>query len=101
MAHPIFAQPLARLAIAALLCSPAGAALADDVEGTIASIDTKTRSLVVNDQAYHVDDKTDYDDEYKRFEDLKVGDRVEIDYRDDNGRKLITEIEKENGQPAK
>lgn len=96
MSPRIFAKPLSRLAIAVLLAVPASAALADDVEGKIESIDTKTRSFVVKGQAYYVDDKTDYDDEYTRFEDVKVGDLVEIDYRDDNGRKLITEIEKEN-----
>lgn len=95
MAHRIFTQPLSRLALAAMLFSPAGVALADDLEGTISSIDSKTRSITVEGQAFYVDDKTDYDDDYKRFEDLKVGDRVEIDYRDDNGRKLITEIEKD------
>lgn len=96
MTNRILANPLSRLLLAAMLCSPAGAALADDVEGAITSIDNQTRSVTVNGQAFYVDDKTDYDDDYKRFEDLKVGDRVEIDYRDDNGRKLITEIEKDD-----
>lgn len=88
-------KPLSRLAITVLLFSPATAVLADDVEGEVEKIDAKTRSFVVNGEAFYVDDKTDYDDEYKRFEDVKEGDYVEIDYRDDNGRKLITEIEKE------
>lgn len=84
------------LPLAALLLSPMSAALADEVEGTMESIDAQTRSFVVNGKAIYVDDKTDYDDDYQRFEDLKVEDKVGVDYRNDNGRFLATEIERDD-----
>lgn len=91
-----FKKTLARLILGAALLAPATAVLADEIEGVIDSIDAQTRSFVVNGQALYADDKTDYDDDYKRFEDLKVGDKVEVDYRNDNGRFLATEIERDD-----
>lgn len=87
---------LARLLVAIAFLTPATAVMADEIEGTIENIDPQTRSFVVSGKAIYVDDKTDYDDDYKRFEDLKVGDKVEVDYRNDNGRFLATEIERDD-----
>jgi hypothetical protein len=89
-------NPLAQMLVAITLLTPATAVLADEIEDAIESIDTQTRSFVVGGKALYVDDKTDYDDDYKRFEDLKVGDKVEVDYRNDNGRFLATEIERDD-----
>lgn len=59
-------------------------AIADDldVEGTIDSLNAAER--------------TDYDDDLERFEDLRVGDRVEIDYVVVDGQRIAREIEKDD-----
>lgn len=64
-----------------------------DVEGRIESIDTQTRSFVVKGEIYYADDRTDYDDDLNRFSDLKVGQRVEVDYVMRDGRRYAKEIE--------
>ena len=82
---------------AALLLS-ASPALADDreVEGDIQAIDAGARSVTVAGDEYFADARTDYDDDYDSFEDLRVGDRVEIDYRVIDGRRVIEEIERDD-----
>ena len=39
---------------------------------------------------------SDYDDDLERFEDLRVGDRVEIDYVVVDGQRIAREIEKDD-----
>lgn len=81
-------------AIAVLgLVTGAGAAHADDVEGLIERIDAATQTLVVQGITFHTTERTDYDDGLKRFADLKVGQRVEVDFDYRDGRHIATEIE--------
>lgn len=65
----------------------------EDIEGRIEAIDPQTRSFVVNGMVFHVDDRTDYDDELNRFADLRVGQRVEVDYVVRDGNRYAREIE--------
>jgi hypothetical protein len=44
----------------------------------------------------HTDDRTDFDDDYRRFEDIKVGDRVEVDYIVRDGRNVAVELERDD-----
>lgn len=69
------------------------AALADDVEGVIERIDTEAQSVDVAGVTYYADDNTDYDDDLERFEDLREGMRVEIDFEMRGERRYIEEIE--------
>ncbi|MFA7664507.1 MAG: DUF5666 domain-containing protein [Burkholderiaceae bacterium] len=64
-----------------------------DIEGLIESIDQQARSFVVEGKTFFADDRTDYDDDLKRFSDLKVGQRVEVDYVVRNGKRYAKEIE--------
>lgn len=71
-------------------------ALADDdqdLEGQIESINQQAQSFVVNGKTIHTDDRTDYDDELNQFSDLKVGQRVEVDYVMRDGNMVAEEIE--------
>lgn len=78
----------------ALSFSSAGWADDDrDIEGQIESIDPQTSSFLVKGETFYADDRTDYDDDLNRFSDLKVGQRVEVDYVMRDGRRHAKEIE--------
>ena len=64
-----------------------------DVEGRIESIDAQSRSFVVKGMTLYADNRTDYDDELNRFSDLKVDQKVEVDYVMRNGKRVAKEIE--------
>lgn len=68
-------------------------ALANDLEGVIESVDASNNSFVVQGIRFHTNDRTDYDDGLRRFEDLKEGQRVEVDFDYRDGRHIATEIE--------
>lgn len=70
-----------------------GSALANDLEGKIESIDADQQTFMVQGITFHVSGDTDYDDGLKRFEDLKEGQKVEVDFEFRDGRHHATEIE--------
>lgn len=79
---------------AALSLSPMAWADDDrDVEGRIQSINQEARSFVVKDMTFHTSRDTDYDDDLNSFSDLRVGQRVEVDYVIREGRRHAKEIE--------
>jgi hypothetical protein len=85
-----------RLLLSVALASVAGTALADDdIEGRIESINATERSFVVDGKRIFTTERTDYDDEYMRFEDLRVGHRVEVDVVQRDGRLIAEEIERD------
>jgi|GEM_PF-1479408 hypothetical protein len=67
-----------------------------EVEGVVESVDASQGVLVVAGVTIHTDDRTDFDDDYRRLEDVKVGDRVEVDYVAREGRNIATEIERDD-----
>ena len=77
----------------ALLGVPQMALADDDIEGRISAINYDQRSFVVNGVTIHTDRRTDYDDGLRHFGDLRVGQRVEVDYKLRNGRRVAEEIE--------
>lgn len=80
--------------VAALSLSPMAMADNDhDVEGRIESINQQARSFVVNGMTIHTTRDTDYDDDLNNFSDLKVGQRVEVDYFMRDGKRVAEEIE--------
>lgn len=81
------------LAAVASLVLVSGHALANDIEGQIESIDAEGQSFVVQGITFHATPTTDYDDGLKRFEDLQVGQKVEVDFVYRDGRHYATEIE--------
>ncbi len=81
------------VAVALSLSSQAWADDDRDIEGEIESIDAQARSFVVGGMTFHADDRTDYDDELNQFSDLKVGQRVEVDYVTRDGMHRAKEIE--------
>lgn len=87
---------LIRTAMAAVLASSAASAWADDVEGTVEGVDAASRTLVVQGITFYTTAETDYDDGLKRFEDLRVGQRVEVDFDYRDGRHIVDEIELED-----
>lgn len=90
-------QHLRPLSLAiALLFASATTWADDDIEGRIESINVAERSFVVNGQTIFATDATDYDDEYERFSDLRVGHRVEVDVEKRNGRWIAEEIERDD-----
>lgn len=68
-------------------------ASADDIEGRIESIDFSAQTFVVQGITFHATPGTDYDDGLKRFADLRVGQKVEVDFVFHEGRHIATEIE--------
>ncbi len=72
------------------------AAFADDIEGRIASINPDEQSFVVQGITFFVTPTTDYDDGLRRFSDLQVDQKVEVDFVFRDGRHYATEIELED-----
>lgn len=83
-----------------LLAAPftllSSAALANDVEGKIESINKDDQSFVVQGITFFVNESTDYDDGLKSFDDLQVGQLVEVDFDYRDGKHHATEVELEN-----
>lgn len=77
-----------------VLC--ASPALANDVEGPIESISQGEQSFVVQGIRFFVTQSTDYDDGLKGFEDLREGQKVEVDFEYRDGKHFATEIELED-----
>jgi hypothetical protein len=74
-----------------------GAAWADNsIEGPIESMQAGTQSVVVQGMTIFATPSTDYDDGLKGFQDLKVGQRVEIEYVMRDGKRYAQEIELDN-----
>jgi hypothetical protein len=74
-----------------------GAAWADNkIEGPIESIQTSAESVTVQGLTIFATPSTDYDDGLKGFQDLKVGQRVEIEYVMREGKRYAQEIELDN-----
>lgn len=74
----------------------AGPAAANDLEGTIESIERDASSFTVQGITFFATDATDYDDGLKGFDALQQGQRVEVDFDYRDGRHLATEIELED-----
>lgn len=68
-------------------------AQANDIEGEIYSINVETQSFVVQGITFYTTTKTDYDKGLKTFADLKVGQKVEVDFEYRDKRHIATEIE--------
>lgn len=83
--------------LAAALTLGMGAAHAEDIKGRIQSIDLAARAFVVNSETIYVTDKTDYENDYKRFEDLRQGHYVEVDIDRKDGRLYADDIEYKAG----
>lgn len=87
---------LRKLLLVTSLAWFAGAAQADDLEGVIESVDTAQRSFTVHGITFYTMPGTDFDDGLRRFEDLEVGQRVEVDFEYREGRHYATEVELDN-----
>ena len=84
---------LAVTGIAMLSAPQAALADDDDIEGRITAINYEQRSFVVNGVTIYTDRRTEYDDDLRHFGDLRVGQRVEVDVKLRNGRRVAEEIE--------
>ena len=65
----------------------------DDLEGTIELVNPSNKSFVLEGITFYVTEKTDYDDGLKSFSDLRKGQKVEVDYKNRNGKHFAKEIE--------
>lgn len=81
------------LAAALTLGVGVGAAHAEDLKGRIQSIDMTAKTFTVNSEVIYVTDKTDYENDYKRFEDLRQGHYVEVDINRKDGRLYADDVE--------
>jgi hypothetical protein len=79
--------------LAAALTLGVGAAHAEDLKGRIQSIDMTAKTFTVNSEVIYVTDKTDYENDYKRFEDLRQGHYVEVDINRKDGRLYADDVE--------
>ncbi len=84
------------LLVAAPFALAAGAVHANDIEGEVESVDAEAGTLVVQGIEFHTDDNTDYDDKLTGLQDIKAGQRVEIDFKYEGERHVVKEIEVEN-----
>jgi hypothetical protein len=79
--------------VTAALALGTGAAYAEDIKGRIQAIDLAAKSFTVNSETIYITDKTDYENDYKRFEDLRQGHYVEVDIDRKDGRLYADDIE--------
>lgn len=79
--------------LTAALALGTGAAFAEDLKGRITAIDTTAKTFTVNSETIYVTDKTDYENDYKRFEDLRQGHYVEVDINRKDGRLYADDVE--------
>jgi cold shock CspA family protein len=79
--------------LAAALSLGVGAVHAEDLKGRIEGIDLTARTFSLNGETVYVTDKTDYENDYKRFEDLREGHYVEVDIKRRDGRLYADDIE--------
>ena len=94
--HP---SGIRRFLLVSALALGAGVAQAEDLKGRIEAVDATARSFTVQNEVVYVTDKTDYENDYKRFEDLRVGHYVEVDIDRRDGRLYADDIEfKKNKQ---
>jgi hypothetical protein len=73
-----------------------GITLAEDLEGRIESINKGSQSFVVQGIEFFVTPSTDYDDGLTGFDDLREGQKVEVDFQYRDGKHYATEIELED-----
>ena len=71
-------------------------ALADDLEGMIESISPGDKSFVVQGIRFFETPATDYDDGLRCFDDLRTGQKVEVDFKYRGGNHIAMEIELED-----
>ena len=71
-------------------------AFADDLEGRIESISPSDKSFVVQGTRFFTTPDTDYDDGLRRFDDLRTGQIVEVDFKYREGKHIAVEIELED-----
>jgi hypothetical protein len=81
---------------ASALALVSAAALAEDIEGLIESINPSSQSFVVQGIEFFVTPSTDYDDGLKGFGSLAVGQKVEVDFDYRDGQHHVIEVELEN-----
>lgn len=74
----------------------AAVAHANEVEGKIETLDSDAQTLTVQGIEFNVDEQTSYNDGLTQFEDLEVGQRVEVDFDYTDNRHIATEIELQN-----
>ncbi|HSX93489.1 MAG TPA: DUF5666 domain-containing protein [Hydrogenophaga sp.] len=79
--------------LASAMALGVGAAHAEDMKGRIQSVDKSARSFTIASEVIYVTDKTDYENDYKRFEDLREGHYVEVDIERRDGRLYADDIE--------
>lgn len=74
----------------------ATAALAEDMEGRIETINASSQSFVVQGIEFFVTPSTDYDDGLEGFGSLAIGQKVEVDFDYRDGRHYVIEVELED-----
>ena len=79
--------------IASAMALSVGVVHAEDMKGRIQSIDKSARSFTIASEVIYVTDKTDYENDYERFEDLREGHYVEVDIERRDGRLYADDIE--------
>jgi hypothetical protein len=89
-----------RIITASLLCAflslSSTSLLANDLEGRIESVNQEEQSFVVQGIIFYTTPSTDYDDGLRGFSDLKVGQKVEVDFEYRDGKHYAKEIELED-----
>ena len=79
-----------------LIVAWTGVTLAEDLEGQIEKVNHKELLLVVQGIAFFATPSTDYDGGLKGFDDLKEGQKVEVDFEYSEGKHFATEVELED-----
>lgn len=96
--HSIPPTTLRAFLLAAAMALSVGAAHAADIKGRIQAIDLQARSFTVAGEVIYITDKTDYENDYQRFEDLREGHYVEVDVDRRDGRLYADDIEFKQGR---
>ena len=76
-----------------LLVACSSATLAEDLEGKIDKVDHNELVFVVQGIGFFATTSTDYDGGLKGFDDLKEGQKVEVDFEYSEGKHFAMEVE--------
>ncbi|MFA7553932.1 MAG: DUF5666 domain-containing protein [Spongiibacteraceae bacterium] len=87
-----------KVVLAGLALTFSSLVFSNDLEGVVESVDQAAQSFKVQGITFYTSENTDYDDGLKQFADIEVDQRLEVDFKYQDGKHYATEIELESNK---